>query len=129
MGRERFYSGGRFEKLAAYSRATRVGNRIVVSGTAAIDENGAVIGPGDAHAQTQAALVIALQAIEALGGSREQIVFTRLYLVPDSDWRGCVRAHQEAFDGVDPANTTLYVSGLIPEGALVEVELEADVTA
>jgi len=32
---------------------------------------------------------------------------------------------REAFAGVDPANTTYYVGGLIPEGALVEVELDA----
>ena len=34
-------------------------------------------------------------------------------------------AHREAFAGVDPANTTYFVSGFIPEGVLVEVELDA----
>ena len=50
---------------------------------------------------------------------------TRLYLAPEADWRGAVRAHAEAFAGIDPANTTLFVAGFIPEGVLVEVELDA----
>ena len=39
-----------------------------------------------------------------------------------------MRAHRELFEGVDPANTTLYVAGFIPPGVLVEVELDAWVT-
>lgn len=53
---------------------------------------------------------------------------TRLFLGPDSDWREAVKAHRELFEGIDPANTTLYVAGFIPPGVLVEVELDAWVT-
>ena len=53
------------------------------------------------------------------------VVRTRLLLAPGCDWKDAARAHAEAFAGVDPANTTYYVGGLIPEGALVEVELDA----
>ena len=52
---------------------------------------------------------------------------TRLLLAPDCDWRQAARAHAEAFAGVDPANTTYYVGRLIPDGALVEIELDAAV--
>ena len=45
------------------------------------------------------------------------------------DWHAAVRAHGEAFAGVDPANTTYFVAGFIPEGVLVEVELDAIVEA
>jgi hypothetical protein len=48
--------------------------------------------------------------------------------VPTSDWQAAVRAHQEAFEGNPPANTTLYVAGFIPPEVLVEVELDAWVT-
>jgi enamine deaminase RidA (YjgF/YER057c/UK114 family) len=125
---ERLHSGGRFEQLAAYSRATKAGSRIVVSATAALDPNGKALYPGDAEGQARAALLSAIGAVEALGGTREEVVITRLYLAPGADWRGCVSAHREVFEGIDPANTTLYVGGLIPEGALVEVELEAELT-
>ena len=36
------------------------------------------------------------------------------------------RAHREAFGDVGPANTMLHVAGLVGEGLLVEVELDAE---
>lgn len=122
---DRVRSGSGFEKMAAYSRAARAGDLVAVSGTAAVDESGKALHPGDAGAQTREALRKALEAAAALGARREDVVRSRIYLAPDADWRGPVEAHREAFEGVDPANTTLYVGGLIPEGCLVEVELEA----
>ena len=46
---------------------------------------------------------------------------------PSVTGRRAARAHAELFAGVEPANTTYYVGSLIPEGALVEVELDAAV--
>jgi enamine deaminase RidA (YjgF/YER057c/UK114 family) len=128
MAQQRHRDGSHFEQVAAYSRAARAGRRIVVSGTAALDENGRALHPGDLDAQTRAALEIAIAAVEALGGSKDDVVLTRMYLAPGVDWRGCVEAHREMFAGIDPANTTLYAGGLIPEDVLIEVELEAEVT-
>jgi hypothetical protein len=48
-----------------------------------------------------------------------------MLLAPGSDWEGAVRAHREVFEGLNPANTTYFVAGFIPEGVLVEVELDA----
>ena len=56
------------------------------------------------------------------------MIRTRLLLADGSDWHAAVRAHGEAFAGIDPANTTYFVAGFIPEGVLVEVELDATVT-
>jgi enamine deaminase RidA (YjgF/YER057c/UK114 family) len=67
----------------------------------------------------------ALDAAGRLGAPAANVVRTRIYLTPDADWRASVRAHQELFEGVDPANTTLFVAGFIPEGVQVEVELDA----
>ncbi len=47
---------------------------------------------------------------------------------PGCEWEGAVRAHREAFAGVDPATTTLYVAGFIPPG-VAEVELDAVLAA
>ena len=52
-----------------------------------------------------------------------------MYLVPGADWHEAVEAHRELFADVTPVNTTLYVAELIPEGALVEIELDAVVTS
>jgi enamine deaminase RidA (YjgF/YER057c/UK114 family) len=103
----------------------RAGTLIAVSGTAATAADGSALAPGDAHAQTAIAIERALAAVTALGGTPAEVVRTRMLLAPGADWRGAVRAHAEAFAGIEPANTTWYVGGLIPEGALVEIELDA----
>lgn len=121
---ERLPDSEGFGRQAGYSRAVRSGGWIAVSATAALD-NGAVVHPGDAYAQTRLVLERALAAASELGGAVGDVVRTRLLLAPDCDWREAVRAHAEIFDDSPPANTTYYVGRLIPDGALVEVELDA----
>jgi enamine deaminase RidA (YjgF/YER057c/UK114 family) len=116
--------GSEFERLAGYARAVRVGAHVAVSGTAALSE-GVVLHPGDAYGQTREALAKALASAAELGASAADVLRTRLLLAEGCDWRAAVRAHGEAFAGVDPANTTYFVAGFIPEGVLVEVELDA----
>jgi enamine deaminase RidA (YjgF/YER057c/UK114 family) len=116
--RERYREGGGFEEAAAYSRAVRIGPHVAVSGTTA--RSG-----GDAYDQTRDAIARALAGAAQLGASKEDVLRTRLLLAAGCDWEGAVRAHAEAFAGIDPANTTYFVSGFIPDGVLVEVELDA----
>jgi len=115
--RKTYREGGGFEEAAAYSRAVRIGAHVAVSGTAAREGGGA-------YEQARESIARALAAAERLGARREDVLRTRLLLTPGCDWEGAVRAHREAFEGVDPANTTYFVSGFIPEGVLVEVELD-----
>src|SRR5271165_2517964 len=75
---ERYSDGGSFEPIAGYSRATRRGMRIAVSGTTA-PEHGAHDGT---YEQSLQCLRRVIAAVEALGGRREDIVRTRVYLVP-----------------------------------------------
>jgi enamine deaminase RidA (YjgF/YER057c/UK114 family) len=123
--REQVRESGGFQEAAAYSRAVRAGAWVVVSGTAALDADGAALHPGDCRAQTLAALRRAVAAAGELGASVGDVVRTRIILVPGADWRGAADAHREVFAGVNPANTTYFCGGLIPPGALVEVELDA----
>jgi enamine deaminase RidA (YjgF/YER057c/UK114 family) len=125
---ERHRDGSPFEATAAYCRAVRSGRSIAVSGTAATAQDGSALYPGDTYGQTREAFERAVAAAQALGADVRDTIRTRLFLGPGSDWREAVRAHREMFDGVDPANTTLYVAGFIPDGVLVEVELDAWVT-
>ena len=122
---ERHRSGSPFEKTAAYCRAVRSGPAVAVSGTAATAPDGGALYPGDTYGQTREAFERAMAAARALGASPDDTVRTRLYLSPESDWQEAVRAHREVFEGIDPANTTVYVAGFIPVGVLVEVELDA----
>ena len=120
-GTQRYRDGRGFEKKAGYSRAVRRGSHIHVSGTTAADPT------ADTYGQTLQALDQALAAVAELGGSKEDVVRTRLMLTPEADWNGAARAHVQLLGGVAPANTMVYVSGLIGEGYLVEVEVDADV--
>ena len=114
---QRHRDGGGWEESAGYSRAVRRANLIAVSGTTA---DGA-----DTYEQTRAALSRALDAIEKLGGQVDDVVRSRVYLVPGADWEAAARAHAELLGAVAPANTMLHVASLIGDSFLVEVELEA----
>ncbi|MFZ1881977.1 MAG: Rid family hydrolase [Gaiellaceae bacterium] len=116
--REVYTERTEFELRAAYSRAVRIGSHIAVSGTAAR-------AGGSAYAQATEALQLALAAAAKLGARREDVLRTRLLLAPGCDWEAVILAHRDAFKDVAPANTTYYVGGFIPEGVLVEVELDA----
>jgi enamine deaminase RidA (YjgF/YER057c/UK114 family) len=118
-----------WEAEAGYSRAARRGNLIAVSGTTATGPDGAALYPGDTFAQTRDALERALNAVNALGGGVDDILRSRLYLAPGADWVAAGHAHREVLGRVAPANTTLYVAGLIGKDFLVEVELEAVLTS
>lgn len=123
--RRRFHEGGSFEDEAGYSRAVRHGSLIAVSGTTCAPD---VIGLGTRD-QALDCLRRLVTAVERLGGSREGIYRTRLFLAPGADWRQASEAHLEVFGDVAPANTTLFVHGLIGDGLLVEAEADAWATA
>jgi enamine deaminase RidA (YjgF/YER057c/UK114 family) len=91
----------------------------------ALDEDGRALWPGDTYAETKDSLKRALAAERRLGTAREEVVRMRIYLTPEADWRAAARALGEIFRGAEPANTTLFVAGLILEWCVVEVELDA----
>lgn len=132
----RFTDHAHWQEAAGYSRAVRSGSRIVVSGTTASAPDGSAStgaasagsDPGDeTYRQTLDALTRGLHAVQELGGTAADVVRTRVFLVPRADWRGAARAHREVFDAVRPANTMLFVSALVGDDLLVEVELDAEV--
>jgi enamine deaminase RidA (YjgF/YER057c/UK114 family) len=123
---QRDREGGGFEEIAGYSRAARHGNRIAVSGTGDVAGDGTVSHPSDTYGQTRSSLERALVAVDRLGGGREDVIRTRIYLAPQADWREAARAHKELLGGVDPANTTFFVAGFVAEEMLVEVEVDAE---
>lgn len=125
---QRFTDEARWQELAGYSRAVRSGSHIAVSGTTASGPDGSPI-VADTYRQTLDALRRGMDAIVTLGGRVADVVRTRLYLVPGADWQAAARAHREVFDSVRPANTMLFVTALVGEGLLVEIELDAEVGA
>ncbi len=119
-------SGVPWESEYAYSRAIRVGDRILVSGTTATGRDGPVA-PGDPAGQTHYALDKVRSAIESLGGSLRDVVRTRIHVKPGADWEAVARVHGEWFRDVRPA-CTLTFADLVGEEYLVEIEAEAVVS-
>jgi aryl-alcohol dehydrogenase-like predicted oxidoreductase/enamine deaminase RidA (YjgF/YER057c/UK114 family) len=122
-GRSRVSSGSIWEPIAGYSRAIRVGDRILVSGTTATHGSSRSVAPGDAGAQATYILDKIAASISALGGSMEDVVRTRIYLRDANQWEPVSRAHGRAFSSVLPANTLIEAGNLIGD---YEVEIEAE---
>jgi enamine deaminase RidA (YjgF/YER057c/UK114 family) len=123
---DRYTDDAEWQDAAGYARAARRGTRIAVSGTTSSGPDGGVLHPGDSYRQTLEAIGRGVRAVEALGGSAADVLRTRVYLAPGAAWQDAARAHREAFDAVRPANTMLHVAGLVGDGLLVEVELDAE---
>lgn len=123
---DRFADEALWQEFAGYSRAARRGRRIAVSGTTSSAADGSVLHPGDSYRQTVEAIGKGLRAVEAMGGTVADVLRTRIYLAPGASWEDAARAHREAFGEVRPANTVVHVAGLVGDGLLVEVELDAE---
>ena len=123
--REIYQTNSKWEPIVGYSRAVRVGNMIEVAGTCAVDEDGNAMFPGDAYGQTKRIFEIISKAIEALGGSRMDIVRTRIFVTRIEDWQEVGRAHGEIFQIIRPVTTMVEVSKLISPSYIVEIEASA----
>jgi aryl-alcohol dehydrogenase-like predicted oxidoreductase/enamine deaminase RidA (YjgF/YER057c/UK114 family) len=117
-------SGTVWEPLAGYSRATRIDNRIHVSGTTATHGSRS-IGGTDAAAQTHFVVDKIEGALVSLGGTLEQVFRTRVFVQDMDLWEPIARALGERFGHILPANTMVQAR-LIGEGYLVEIEADAE---
>lgn len=126
-GRQLISSGSPWEPVVGYSRAVRVGARVVVAGTVAQWPDGRTVDP-DPAAQARRCFTIIGDALEAAGASFADVVRTRVYLVDAGDFTPVSEVHGEIFRDIRPANTTLVVAALLNPAWKVEIEVEAIVT-
>lgn len=126
MSRQNFSSGSEYEPRYGFSRAVRVGDRVVVAGTAPIWPDGEV--DPDPRAQALRCLEVMLAALTEAGGSPSDVVRTRMFITDPSFADEVGEAHGEIFSSTRPAATMVVVAGLLDDRWKVEMELEAVLT-
>lgn len=120
--RQRASSGSPWEPVIGFSRAVRVGDRVLVAGTGPVWPDGSC----DPDPEVQAARCIEIigQALADLGAGLGDVVRTRLLLADVAHAEAVGRAHAAAFSASPPA-ATMVVVGLLDPRWKLEIEAEA----
>ena len=121
--RTRISSGSPFEPAIGFSRAVRVGNRVLVSGTAPVFPDGSC--PDDVALQARRCFAIIEAALAEARASFADVVRTRVFLVDPADADAVGAVHGEILGDVRPAATMIAVAALLDPRWRVEIEAEA----
>lgn len=124
--RGRVSSGSPYEARFGFSRAVRVGDRVIAAGTAPIWDDGSC--PDDAGLQARRCLEIIGSAVLEAGASIADVVRTRMYITDVADSEAVGLVHGEFFAEVRPASTMVVVASLLDPRWRVEIEAEAIIT-
>ena len=123
LDRTNISSGSSYEPIIGFSRAVRIGHRVLVAGTAPVWPDGSC--DADPGVQTRRCLEIILAALREAGAGPQHVVRTRMYMTNAADWEAIGRAHGEVFGEVRPAATMVVVAALLDPRWKVEIEAEA----
>jgi enamine deaminase RidA (YjgF/YER057c/UK114 family) len=121
--RQRISSGSPFEPTIGFSRALRVGHRVLVSGTGPVWPDGTC--PDSAAVQARRCFEIIAAALAQGGATFEHVVRTRMYLTSVDDADAVSAVHGELFGHIRPTATMVVVAALLNPAWKVEIEAEA----
>ena len=114
---------GQLEPISHYCHATRVGDRVWISGTVGVDGDGNI--PDDTVGQFRIAMDNLDAVLRAAGGRPEQIVKVTIYLTDVADRQSINPIRQNYWGEHRPASTLVGVSALALPALKVEIEAEA----
>lgn len=123
MKRQLISFGTKFEEIASYSRAMRVGDFVYLSGTTGYDYATGKIDP-DAGEQTRQIFRNAERAFAEAGTSLADVVRIRIYAPTAEDFDKVIPVVGEKFRGIMPTSTGI-LAALIRDEIRVEIEMEA----
>jgi enamine deaminase RidA (YjgF/YER057c/UK114 family) len=112
-----------------FTQVVRVGDWVYVAGQTAVDQTGNVVGVNDAAAQTEKIFENMTHAMEAVGGTLNDIVKTVVYVVGEANLDAIRAARAGRFGDTPPANTLVVVSRLARPEFILEIEAVAYVEA
>ncbi|MFP5318521.1 MAG: RidA family protein [Acidimicrobiia bacterium] len=121
--RLRISSGSPWEPVIGFSRAVRIGDRVVVAGTAPVWPDGSC--DPDPAAQAERCLEIVVAALAEAGAAPADVVRTRMYLTDAADVVAVGEVHGRVFRAARPAATIVVVAALADPRWKVEIEVEA----
>ena len=108
------------------SQGFRVGDLVFISGQAALDEDGQLVGVGDFDAQAEQTFRNLSRVLEAGGSSLSRIFKVTIFLTDMSNFGKIVELREKWFTAPYPSDTIVEVSSLaLPE---LEIEIEAIAT-
>ena len=103
----------------------RIGDLVLISGQAAIDEHGNVVGAGDFDAQAEQVFKNLKRVLEAAGSSLAQIVKVNIYLTDMGHFPKIVELRSRYFSRPWPADTIVGVTALALPELMIEIEATA----
>ncbi|KAF5377975.1 hypothetical protein D9615_006669 [Tricholomella constricta] len=123
---QRYQTANPYESKFGYSRAVRRGPFIFVSGTTSIDTTtGTVLHQESAYHQALKIFSEIVSAVEALGGTRQDVMRIRMFVTAGEDSGEVGRALKEAFGEVGPAATMILGARFVSPEMKVEIEADA----
>ncbi len=122
-GRQRIPPLSSFEEQAKFTRALRVGNRIIVSGNVGGEADGSF--SPDAGRQAERCFEQILDYIAQLGGQSGDVVRVRMFVTDIADAEAVTAAFTRAVGHARPTGTLVAVSALAAPMFKVEIEAEA----
>ena len=103
----------------------RVGNLIFLSGQAAIDAHGAIVGAGDFAAQAEQVFANLAQVLEAAGSGLDKVIKVTIYLTDMARFADIVELRGRYFSPPYPADTIVEVAALALPELMIAIEAVA----
>ena len=134
MSNVSYFNPAELPSSPAYSHAAVVeGGRVIyVSGEQALDASGQLVGRDDFKRQAEQVFANVKRALSSAGAGVSDVVAIYTHYVNRADLPAYREARAAFFAGRStepPTSTTVQVSGLVAEGALLEVGVTAVVPA
>jgi reactive intermediate/imine deaminase len=107
------------------SQGFRVGDLVFVSGQAAVNEHGEVVGIGDFAAQASQAVRNLERVLDAAGSGLDQVIKVTIFVTDMSHFPEVVELRREVFSVPYPADTICEVRALAYPELMFEIEAVA----